>query len=93
MECENQVTNSRLNSPDTNYLTTKVPYTQPRMPIQETNKELVEKPVGILQEEEKEEPILSHTEDEDDDDDDDEDEDDKINKVIWQFNILNCLTR
>ena len=58
------------------------------MPIQETNKELVEKPVGILQEEEKEEPILSHTEDEDDDDDDDEDEDDKINKVIWQFNIL-----
>ena len=47
------------------------------MPIQETNKELVEKPVGILQEEEKEEPILSHTEDEDDDDDDDEDEDDK----------------
>ncbi|RLP63085.1 hypothetical protein L150_01797 [Candida albicans Ca529L] len=45
------------------------------MPIQETNKELVEKPVGILQEEEKEEPILSHTEDEDDDDDDDEDED------------------
>lgn len=57
------------------------------MPIQETNKDLVENPAGILQGEEKEEPILSHTEDEDDDDDENDD-DDKISKVIWQFNIL-----